>query len=128
MELQNGRKLISFVRNDSNEHRTPLGLGGGPALDRGKNAKLLMMPLDRIYPIQDLGTNPAEVGRRAASGEGTLDGADGYCFFSSHDILAAKELSCVARHQHMGKTILFNVRMEANHISFQSIPTNAASQ
>jgi|1186.fasta_scaffold158393_2 hypothetical protein len=91
--------------------KQPLGFAGG-SLDRKTNPKLLIMPLDRIYPVRDLGTDPAEIYRRSASGEGVLQGAEGFCFFDSHQLPAAKSVSCVAKHESGNDKIIYRVEME----------------
>src|SRR5687768_4996153 len=76
MELKNGRKLIHFNTKDG----TPLGFAG-PIFDTKTNPKILIVPLDRIYPVRDFGKDPKEIMRRTGAGEGVLDGAKGFCFF-----------------------------------------------
>ena len=90
MSLPNGRKVINFLKGGGT------GLLGfsGELLDQKNNPKLLALPVDRIYPIRDLGATPEEICRRGSAGEGVLDHAQGFCFFSSHDLVDTDELSC----------------------------------
>jgi hypothetical protein len=110
MEVPNGRNLMSFVTGASGTR-----FAGG-ALDPKTNPKLLIMPIDRIHPARDLGTIPSEIYRRAASGEGALDGAEGFCFFSSHKLAATEELSCVAKHTSGNNKTVYRIKMEIKKV------------
>jgi len=108
MTLPNGRKMINFLTGGGT---IPLGFSG-EFLDRKSDPKLLTFPVDRIYPIRDLGTTPEEIWRRGSTGEGVLDHAEGFCFFSSHDLVDTDELSCGVGQVSGNKKITYYMMMK----------------
>ena len=68
--------------------------------------------MDRIYPIRDLGATPEEIWRRGSAGEGVLDHAEGFCFFSSHNLVDTDELSCGVGQVTGNKKIVYNMTMK----------------
>jgi hypothetical protein len=46
-----------------------------------------------------INTGVQSSGEGFCGGEGVLQGAEGFCFFDSHQLPAAKSLSCVAKHE-----------------------------
>ncbi|HKH82568.1 MAG TPA: hypothetical protein VKA25_02665 [Gemmatimonadales bacterium] len=107
MELKNGRKLIHF----NTQNGTPLGFAG-TVLDTKTNPKLMIFPLDRIYPVRDLGQRPDDIYQRSRSGEGVLDGAQGFCFFNSHTLNEVTGLSCTAMHQIGDRKVVYRVGID----------------
>lgn len=104
--LKNGRKVVQFVTG------TGVLAFSGTEFDTTTNKKMLVVPIDRIHPVRDLGTEPAEIMRRSAQGEGVLEGAEGYCFFQTKKIETSKEMSCVAMHEIGNKKVVFKVQMD----------------
>jgi len=106
MALKNGRKLVQFV--------TGTGVLGfsGPEFDTTTNKKMLIVPIDRIIPVRDLGTDPSEIMRRSSQGEGVLDGAEGFCMFSTKRIETSKQMTCVTKHERGNRKVVYKVQMD----------------
>jgi len=111
-ELKNGRKLMNFVSG-----RGVLGFSGsviGPL----PNRNTLGIPIDRIYPIRDLGMDASEILKRASEGEGALKNADGFCFFEPGVNLAkTKNLSCISKFEDEKRKIVYRVLMKVDHVN-----------
>lgn len=105
MSLPNGRRMMQFVTG-----RGLLGFAGSE-LARDESDGSLMLSIDRIHPIRDLGNDPDEIYRRGRSGEGVLEGAEGVCIFSADDIKSSTYVACIGKHEAGNKKTVFTVRM-----------------
>jgi hypothetical protein len=110
IELKNGRKLMQFL--------TGLGVLGfaGGTLDRSTNPTLTLLPIDRLYPIRDLGTSSDEQFETASKGEGALDGAEGFCFFEPKDLARVRSLSCVSKYVHGDIRTVHSIQMNVRKV------------
>jgi len=120
MELPNGRLLMQFVTG-----RGVLGFSGG-GIDKETDPTMAILPIDRILPVRDFGTNPDEIYRRSARGEGILNGAEGFCMFQSKDIQNSKELSCASKWEQGKRKVVYKVVMSVKSTkkSFFMPPSN----
>ena len=109
-EFKNGRKLINFATDD--------GVVGfaGPILDRGTNPKMMILPIDTIYPRRDLGAIEDKTLQNALKGVEPLRGAKGYCFFDAKDFLKVTAISCASEIQLGEKRSVYSVHMTIEKI------------
>jgi hypothetical protein len=110
MELDNGRKLVQFVTGTG-----PLGFSGNE-IDKVTNDKMAILPINRILPVRDMGTDPKEIYRRSSRGEGILDGAEGFCFFGAKDIKSSDGISCISKYEKGHKKMVYSISMKVTHV------------
>jgi len=110
MALKNGRKLVQFVTGTG-----VLGFSGWE-FDTTTNKTMLIVPVDRIMPVRDLGTETSEIMRRSAQGEGVLNGAEGFCMFDTKRIEAAKQMTCVSKHEVGNKKVVYKIEMDIRKV------------
>jgi len=104
--LKNGRKIVQFVTGTG-----VLGFAGSE-FDTTTNKAMLIIPIDRILPVRDLGTEATEIMRRSSQGEGVLDGAEGFCMFDSKRIEKAKQMTCISMHERGNKKVVYRMMMD----------------
>jgi len=108
--LKNGRKLVQFSTGTG-----VLGFAGSE-FDAKTNKTMLIMPIDRILPVRDLGKDAAEIVQRGSRGEGALNGAEGFCFFDKKQLDKITGMSCVSMHQQGDRKVVYKIEMDVTRV------------
>ena len=111
LELKNGRKLMQFV--------TGIGALGfsGATLDQNTNPNMVILPVDRLYPVRDLGTTAEEQLKRSSQAEGAIDDVEGYCFFQPKKLARVTSLSCVTKYEKRGIKTVHSIKMDVRKVT-----------
>ena len=118
MILRNGRILLQF--------HTGTGVLGfaGPLLDRQTNKNNVAgIPVDKIYPIRDLGMTPQEIFKNSTRSEGVLDqGVEGICLLNNKDLKLVRNISCISKYEMDNKKTVYRVDINVTNVDKVNIP------
>jgi hypothetical protein len=81
------------------------------------------LPIDKIYPVRDLGLSADEILKNSASGEGVIvDGVDGICTLNGSNFKHVRKIKCIAKHEIAQHKSVYSVTIDVSRVTRHELP------